>query len=481
MLPLKVILNRSIFIILHLWLILFPLKISATVHRVGPDLQYPDPYSLSVSGVLYPGDTVLIAPVTYTGKAATALWAESDLLIRAEGGIADMVAGGHHCGGKAIWVISGDHVTVENIGFYDCTVPDRNGAGIRSEGKGLAIRHCRFTGNENGVLSSSPYAGHILIELSEFGYNGYGDGYSHNVYINHIDTLTFRFNYSHHAKSGHHLKSRAACNIIVCNRISDEGSGNSSRLIDLPNGGFAVITGNILMQGPLAENNNLVGFGMEGLTNPLHAFYLVNNTLVNKRAASCRFLQLAEGTGTSAVFNNIFAGKGVLAEGTPAILEANLAAEDPGFFRFRDETALDYRLNTGSPAINAGIDPGMVNGMTLVPRWEYVHPADSVTRFSIGIPDIGAYNDHSYGAVWDDVSGNVLLHPNPAGEGDLIKISGSLAVRKILLVGTACHLYTTDGKPEGFRLPSALPAGLYFVVLFTDTGLSVGRLMVVSL
>lgn len=473
--------HRRFLIFKILWLILLSLKLSATVHRVGPSLLFPDPYTLSISGVLNTGDTVLIAPGTYTGQAATALWTASHLLIRGKDGIADMEAGGHHCGGKAIWVIAGDHVTVENIGFYNCSVPDRNGAGIRSEGKGLTIRHCRFAGNENGVLSNSPYAGHILIELSEFGYNGYGDGYSHNVYINHIDTLTFRFNYSHHAKSGHHVKSRAACNIILCNRISDEKAGNSSRLIDLPNGGFAVISGNVLMQGPVAENNNLVGFGMEGLTNPVHAFYLVNNTLVNKREASCRFLQLAEGTGTSAVVNNIFAGKGIMVEGTPAILEANLAAEEPGYFRFRDEAVFDYRLNAGSPAIDTGIDPGMANGVPLMPQWEYIHPADSVIRTNSGKPDIGAFGDHAYGAVQDALFRKIFLYPNPAGAGDLIKIEGCLTVRKILLIGTGGHLYSIECKPEGFRLPSTLPAGVYFVGMVKGLGLSVDRLVVVSL
>ena len=63
----------------------------------------------------------------------------------------------------------------------------------------------------------------------------------------------------------------------------DEQNGESSRLIDLPNGGFSIVMGNLLMQGNNAQNNNLVGYGLEGLSNTLSEFYFINNTLVNKR------------------------------------------------------------------------------------------------------------------------------------------------------------------------------------------------------
>ena len=462
------------------WAMLLYLPLSAKVYRVGASFHFSDPYTLSVSGALKDGDTVLIAPGIYSGQAATALWSASHLLIRGEDGMAEMVADGHHNGGKAIWVVSGDHITVENIAFYNCTVPDRNGAGIRSEGKGLTIKDCRFIGNENGVLSNSPYAGHILIERSEFGYNGYSDGYSHNVYINHVDTFTFRFNYSHHARTGHHVKSRATSNFILCNRISDEAEGNSSRLIDLPNGGFSVVTGNVLMQGPMAENNNLVGYGMEGLTNPAGDFYFVNNTLVNKRESSCRFLQLAETSGATAVINNIFAGKGIIVEGTPSILVANLASEDPEFFRFNDEPANDYRLTAESPAADAGIDPGMVHGVPLLPRWVYMHPADSAKRENSGLPDIGAYGYQAPGSVQASVVRGFFLFPNPAYTFDMTRVVTPVPCKKFLLVGSGGGEHRVDCGPQGFRLPSAILPGLYCVKLIGEKGVTISKMVVLS-
>jgi hypothetical protein len=98
---------------------------------------------------------------------------------------------------------------VEWIEFSECQVPDENGAGIRQEGNDLTVRHCYFHHNQNGILAGTVNPSTIRIEHSEFGYNGFGDGYTHNLYINNIDSLIFRFNYSHHAIVGHELKSRA--------------------------------------------------------------------------------------------------------------------------------------------------------------------------------------------------------------------------------------------------------------------------------
>lgn len=89
----------------------------------------------------------------------------------------------------------------------------------------------------------------IYIYQSEFAYNGYGDGYSHNLYIGHIREFGFYYNYSHHANVGHNLKSRAEINYIYVNRIMDEQEGNSSFLIDLPNGGYAMIMRNFINAG----------------------------------------------------------------------------------------------------------------------------------------------------------------------------------------------------------------------------------------
>lgn len=162
-------------------------------------------------------------------------------------------------------MIQGDNCTVEWIEFSECQVPDPQWRGYparRAQPERIALlvppqreRHSLWEYHPSTVR----------IEYSEFGHHGYGDGYSHNLYIGHIDSLIFRYNYSHHADVGHELKSRAWVNVIEYNRFSNESDGTASREIDLPNGGQAYLIGNVIQQGLQSQNSNMVGFGMEEL------------------------------------------------------------------------------------------------------------------------------------------------------------------------------------------------------------------------
>ena len=44
-----------------------------------------------------------------------------------------------------------------------------------------------------------------------------------------------------------------------------------------------------------------------------------------------------------------------------------------------------------SDAIDAGTQPGVADGVDLLPVTQYVHPADSESRVLINEPDVGAY------------------------------------------------------------------------------------------
>ena len=114
-------------------------------------------------------------------------------------------------------------------------MPDKNGAGIRMQGTNLTITHCYFHDNENGILAGDNPLSDILIEYSVFSDNGFGDGLSHNMYINRIQSFILRYSYSHNAIVGHTVKSRAQNTSILFNRIMDENNGNASFLIDIPN------------------------------------------------------------------------------------------------------------------------------------------------------------------------------------------------------------------------------------------------------
>ena len=242
--------------------------------------------------------------------------------------------------------------------------------------------------NEEGILTDTSSTSTVTIEYSEFAFNGFGDGQTHNLYIGHVGTLIFRYNYSHHAIIGHLLKSRAAQNLILYNRLSDEATGTASYQIDLPNGGKSYVIGNVIEQGPANDNNTLVAYMEEGTdpANPNHQLFVVNNTFRND-AGSGTFVSVAAGADAATITNNIFSGPGTLTNQTTAI-KANNFAGDPSFV---NAGSYDFHLNSGSPAINAGTNPGADGTFSLLPVFQYVHPACAEGRNSVGTIDIGAY------------------------------------------------------------------------------------------
>jgi hypothetical protein len=207
---------------------------SGRVLKVGPSQKLKT--VAEAAAAVRNGDIVEIEAGVYKGDVST--WSADDIIIRGVGGFAHLDAAGHNEGGKAIWVVRGRNVVIENIEFSNCSVPDRNGAGIRIECQSMTLRNCYFHDNENGVLGGPPDC-EVLMEGCEFYNNGAGDGYSHNMYIGHIKSFTMRNCYSHGAKIGHNVKSRAQTNIITYCRIMDESDGTASYTIDLPNGGLS--------------------------------------------------------------------------------------------------------------------------------------------------------------------------------------------------------------------------------------------------
>jgi hypothetical protein len=306
--------------------------------------------------------------------------------------------------GKAIWVIKGDRALVENIEFSNCHVSDDNGAGIRLEGTGLTVRNSLFHDNDDGILTGTNPNSDVVIEGTEFANNGAGDGRAHNIYIGAVRSFTLRNSTSHNAKIGHNVKSRAAKNFILYNRIYDGPDGTSSYAVDLPNGGEAFLIGNVIQQGPHTENSTVISYGAEpgAAGGPL---YLVSNTIVSDRPQGGFFLQ-RKLAGRTVLMDNIFAGNAVLQAQVEALkgnliatgaaadrfapgaaASGNITASDPGFV---DRAKLDYRLRKDSPAIDKGVDPGAADGQSLRPTFEFVPPAGARPRPRHGALDIGA-------------------------------------------------------------------------------------------
>ena len=363
--------------------ILCALPLQAATLAVGPGKAFSRPCAAIAAAAA--GDTIEIdARGEYKGDVCT--WSTDRLTLRGINGRAKIDAAGRASQAKAIWVIRGSDTVVENLEFTGAAVPDKNGAGIRQEGRNLTVRHCYFHHNEDGILAGDSPESEILIEYSEFAYNGAGDGYSHNMYINHVARFTLQFCYSHHSKVGHLVKTRAAENYILYNRLSDEADGTGSYEINVPNGGKTFIIGNVIEQGPQTSNSTIMTYCDEGPNpaNPSTILFIVNNTFANDRPGAATFISIPASDPTPAVIrNNIFYGPGIVTNQASASLAGNVSTLDSIFV---DAAKYDYHLRRILPAVGAVREPA-----DKMPKYQYVHPASGEPRRPKDPPGAGAY------------------------------------------------------------------------------------------
>ncbi len=314
------------------------------------------------------GSIIEIDPGDYV--ADVAVWDRAALTIRGTGDRVRLLAAGASAEGKAIWVVRRGRVTIENIDFIGARVADRNGAGIRHEGGDLVVRRSSFIDNENGILTGGQPDSTLVVEHSEFGYNGAGDGKSHGIYVNKIASFRLTGSYFHHGNVGHLVKSRARVNRIEYNRLTDESGGRSSYELEFPNGGVAEVVGNVIQQGMDTRNSIIVSYGVEGYAWPRNELALAHNTIVNDQRAGGSFLRVAPGAGAVTLRNNLYVGPGKV-DGSPAALAAgDRRASWEDLVRPSRE---DYRLNTKSRSA-LPTEPPATLPAALRPTHEHVHP-----------------------------------------------------------------------------------------------------------
>ena len=258
--------------------LLAPAIAAPRVLMVGPGARFASPCRAIAAAT--PGDTILIdARGSRMYRGDVCAWRTSGLTIVGIHGRAHVDAAGRNSEGKATWSSPATTDDRERR-LPGARVPDANGAGIRQEGADLALVHCYFHDNPEGILAADNPASDIVIDSSIFKDNGAGDGYSHNVYINHVRSFTFRYSYSTGARQGHLLKSRALRNYIISSRLSGERGADAYDL-DLPNGGLSYVIGSVIQKGSRTQSPRLLAYGEEGHLNPDSQLYAVNDTFVN--------------------------------------------------------------------------------------------------------------------------------------------------------------------------------------------------------
>lgn len=227
------------------------------------------------------GDTVEVESGTYTNDFVTIT--ENLTLEAAPGATVDLVATSEPPDGKAIVDEGGTglDVTIQGLDISGSAVSDGNGAGIRYEGGDLSLVDDDIHGNQEGILGAGDSAGNITIDGSTFSGNGAGDGYTHNIYIGQVSTLTVENSTITDADVGHDIKSRAATTTITGNTVTDGPDGTASYEIDLPNGGNATIEDNTIEKGPNAQNPIAISYGEEGGLYSSSSLLVEGNTIDN--------------------------------------------------------------------------------------------------------------------------------------------------------------------------------------------------------
>ncbi|MDB5759583.1 MAG: hypothetical protein JWM30_2872 [Burkholderia sp.] len=380
---------------------------SAATLSVGPGKTYATPCrAFAAAGN---GDVVEIdASGTYNGDVCGVY--PSNLTIRGVNGRPKINANGANSMGKGTWVVSGTGTVIENVEMFGAKVPDQNGAAIRLDGRDLTLRGSYLHDNENGILTNNDGVTNVVIENSEFSSNGYGDGYTHNIYVGHVNSLVFRNSYSHDARVGHNLKSRANTNTIVYSRFSSSYNQPSYE-IDLPNAGTSYIIGNVIQQPSGNQNPAMLAYGEEGASNSGSDLYVVNNTFINDDSSRGTFIMTGGGVGTPVLMqNNLFVGTGTVNTQGSATDRTNYRTLSPAFV---DRANFDLRPASGSPVINAGSAAGnSASGLSLLASSQYKHVASSETRTLVGAIDIGAYE--ASGTVTSTPTATPTPTPAPA-------------------------------------------------------------------
>ncbi len=249
---------------------------SAATLQVGEGKTYATPSAAAEAA--RDGDHIVIARGEYFDCA---FWRASNLVIEGAGPDATIITD-KACGGKALFVMDGDNITVRNLTLTRARVPDGNGAGIRSEGGSLTVEHVRFVNNQDGILSSALPQSTMIIRDSEFIRNGTcenGGGCAHGIYINENKLLRVERTKFFETKQGHHIKSRGARTEIIDCDIEDGPNGTASYSIDIPNGGSVVVRNTKIEKGPKSENHDAgLIVGEEGVTQRTGEITVENNT-----------------------------------------------------------------------------------------------------------------------------------------------------------------------------------------------------------
>jgi hypothetical protein len=227
-----------------------------------------------------------------------------------------IVGGGQPVAARALWLVRGGDVRLENLEFRGTRSSEGSGAAVRHEGGRLVLQRCRFFDNEHGLVSLNDPQAELHVEGGVFGLAPRVEGGLHHLVtvgrIARFSVVGARFQQGF---EGHLLKTRARENLIAYNFIHDGMRGGASLEIDIALGGDATVIGNVIGQGADTQNPVMLSYASEGSAWEKNRLQVAHNTFINHGWTPAWFLRvhrdkLPSGLELVAV-NNLLVGGGL--------------------------------------------------------------------------------------------------------------------------------------------------------------------------
>ncbi len=363
------------------------LALLACMHLAGPAraqtvwLAGPEGAALSLQDALRQardGDTVELLPGDYKGGVVLE---NRRLTLRGVPGKPPLIKGDGKPGDKALWLVRGGQVTLQNLEFRGARGADGSGAAVRQEGGSLVIDRCGFYDNEHGLMAINDDKATVDIRASVFGLAPkVVGGLHHLLNVGRIAKLSISGSRFQQGFEGHLIKTRARENLIAYNFIHDGRRGGASYEIDIANGGLATVLGNVIGQGADSQNLVMVSYGSEDRPWDRNSLVVAHNTFINygwTPAWALRVFRdkLPADTPVTGI-NNLVVGGGVLGWGAAGEFSGNRHATR-GMLRDVDTGA--FELSLGSVWRDSGVDPRNINGQDLSPKAEFEWPVGTKT------------------------------------------------------------------------------------------------------
>lgn len=210
------------------------------------------------------------------------------------------------------------------------TLPyEDNAAGVFVRlAESAVIYNCIIHSCGNGVQTSyGPDVNNVILNNCLIYDNGnhldLSRSQEHNVYLCGTNTVIQFCRFGEPHSDGNNIKERGLDTLIRYNWIQ----GGKNRQLDLvDHEGYrqadAYVYGNVIMQGSVVHNNNMIHWGGDSGHSRSGTLYLFNNTIISTDQ-NARFLVIRHPDCKIEIKNNVFAGNGTLWKGTGKLMGAN--------------------------------------------------------------------------------------------------------------------------------------------------------------